>query len=62
MKKVSALAWAAAYVHDIDGGVAFGAVRKGLNTNMHGADEFMYLEDIITAAEIFTAVIIDMCR
>ena len=50
------------YVHDIDGGVAFGAVRKGLNTNMHGADEFMYLEDIITAAEIFTAVIIDMCR
>ncbi|MDY6061744.1 MAG: Sapep family Mn(2+)-dependent dipeptidase [Oscillospiraceae bacterium] len=49
------------YVHDIDGGVAFGAIRKGLETNMHGADEFMYIEDILTAAKIFTAVIIDVC-
>ena len=49
------------YVHDIEGGVAFGAVRKGLNTNMHGADEFMYVEDILTAAKIFAAVIADVC-
>lgn len=49
------------YVHDIDGGVAFGAIRKDLETNMHGADEFMYIEDILTAAKIFTAVIIEMC-
>ncbi|MBQ7596545.1 MAG: Sapep family Mn(2+)-dependent dipeptidase [Clostridia bacterium] len=49
------------YVHEIDGGVAFGAVRKGLNTNMHGANEFMYVEDILTAAKIFAAVIADVC-
>lgn len=49
------------YVHNIEGGVAFGAVRKNLETNMHGADEFMYIEDILTAAKIFTAVIIDVC-
>lgn len=50
------------YVHGIDGAVAFGAIRKNLNTNMHGANEFMYIEDIITAAKIYAAVIIDMCR
>lgn len=49
------------YVHDIEGGVAFGAVRKDLNTNMHGADEFMYIEDIVTASKIFAWVIADVC-
>ena len=49
------------YVHDIEGGVAFGAVRKDLNTNMHGANEFMYVEDIIKAAEIFAMVIAEVC-
>lgn len=50
------------YVHDIDGGVAFGAIRKDLNTNMHGANEFMYVEDLVTSAKIFASVIYDMCQ
>lgn len=50
------------YVHDIDSGVAFGAISRDTQTNMHGADEFMPIDDLLTAAEIFTQVIADVCR
>ena len=50
------------YVHNIEGGVAFGAIPKDVNTNMHGADEFIPLDALITAAEIFAGVIYDMCK
>ncbi len=49
------------YVHGIEGGVAFGAVMPGVNTNMHGADEFMPIDDLITAAKIFAKAIADLC-
>lgn len=50
------------YVHEIDGGVAFGAIMPDVDTNMHGADEFMPIDDLITAAKIFTKAIINICR
>lgn len=50
------------YVHDIESGVAFGAISRDLQTNMHGADEFMPIADLLTAAEIFTQVIADICE
>ena len=50
------------YVHDIEGGVAFGGVMPGVDTNMHGVDEFMPIDDLITAAKIFTLAIIDICK
>ena len=50
------------YVHNIESGVAFGAISRGLQTNMHGADEFMPIDDLLTAAEVFTQVIADICR
>lgn len=50
------------YVHDVEGGVAFGAIAKGVNTNMHGANEFMPVDDLITAAKIYASVIYDMCK
>ena len=50
------------YVHDIDTGVAFGAISRDTQTNMHGADEFMPINDLLTAAEIFTRVIINICK
>ena len=50
------------YVHNVEGGVAFGAIKKGVNTNMHGADEFMPVDDLITAAKIYAGVIYDLCR
>lgn len=50
------------YVHNIDTGVAFGAIGRDVQTNMHGADEFMPVDDLLTAAEIFTQVIADVCK
>lgn len=50
------------YVHNIESGVAFGAISRDLQTNMHGADEFVPIEDLLTAAEIFTQVIFDICK
>ena len=50
------------YVHDIENGVAFGAISRDTVTNMHGANEFMPIDDILTAAAIFTEVIAEICR
>lgn len=50
------------YVHNIESGVAFGAIGRDVQTNMHGADEFMPIADLLTAAEIFTQVIADICK
>lgn len=49
------------YVHGIPGGVAFGCTMPGVDTQIHGADEFVIIEDLITSAKIFTNVIIDIC-
>ncbi len=49
------------YVHDIDGGVAFGSAMPGTKNNIHGADEFAVIDEIIMSAKIFTQVIIDIC-
>ncbi len=49
------------YVHDINGGVAFGCVFPGVDTRMHGADEFIPVDDLILSAKMFTQVILDMC-
>lgn len=49
------------YVHNIENGVAFGAISRGTVTNMHGANEFMPIKDILTAAEIFAEVIVRIC-
>lgn len=49
------------YVHNIESGVAFGGIARDLQTNMHGADEFMPVKDLLTAAEIFTQVVINIC-
>ena len=48
------------YVHEIEGGVAFGAVMPNTDTNMHGADEFMPIDELLIAAKIFTYAIIDI--
>ena len=50
------------YVHNTTGGVAFGAAFPGENNNMHGADEFMLLENFILNAKIFANAIISICE
>lgn len=49
------------YVHDIPGGVAFGASMPGFVSNLHGPDERVNVADLLTAAKIFTQVIVDLC-
>ncbi len=49
------------YVHDIPGGVAFGASMPGFESNLHGANERMNIADMLTAIKIFAAVIYDLC-
>ena len=49
------------YVHEIEGGVAFGAEFLNENGNMHGADEFITEENLLKNAEIMAEAIIEIC-
>ena len=49
------------YVHDIEGGVAFGMEFPGENNNMHGADEFVLIESLMKSAKIYAAAIAELC-
>ena len=49
------------YVHDVPGGVAFGVVMPGEDVRMHGANERIKVEDLVTAAKIFAQAIADVC-
>lgn len=49
------------YVHDIDGGVAFGAEFPDEDGNMHGRDEFITEENLLKNAEIMAEAIIELC-
>lgn len=49
------------YVHDLKNGVAFGAVLPGIDTRMHGADEFMPIDNLITAVEVYAEAILRIC-
>ncbi len=50
------------YVHSIEGGVCFGAMMPDFEPGMHSADEHVRIADLITAARIFTQVIIELCQ
>ncbi len=49
------------YVHDIEGGVAFGAEYEGGSGNMHGADEYITEESLLLNAEIMAEAIKTIC-
>jgi succinyl-diaminopimelate desuccinylase len=49
------------YVHEIEGGVAFGCKMPGVNNNVHGANEFTSVEHLIVSAKMFAQAIIDIC-
>lgn len=50
------------YVHETEGGVAFGAEFPGDDNHMHGADEFITLESFVKNAKIFAAAIYSVCK
>lgn len=49
------------YVHDIPGGVAFGASMPGFVSNLHGPDERVNVADLLTASQIYAQVILELC-
>ncbi len=49
------------YVHELPDGVAFGCTMPGVDNRMHGADEFVILDDLMLSGEMFAQAIIDLC-
>lgn len=49
------------YVHNIDGGVAFGAERGDTDYHMHGADEWISVDELLRDAVLFAEVIAEIC-
>lgn len=49
------------YVHVIEGGVAFGPTMPGIDTRMHSNDEFIIVDDLLLAAQIYAQVIVEIC-
>lgn len=50
------------YVHNTEGGVAFGCAFPGENNKMHGAGEYMALGSLKLNAEIFASAILEICK
>ena len=49
------------YVHRLKNGVAFGCMMPGRDYNLHGADEYLVVDEIVRCAELFTQVIVELC-
>ena len=49
------------YVHDIEGGVAFGPTFPGFESNIHGNNERMSVEDALKAVRIYARAIAAIC-
>lgn len=52
------------YVHDIEGGVAFGPVFENIDydVNLHGANECIKLDDLLLAATIYAVAILEIAK
>ena len=50
------------YVHDVEGGVAFGAAFPGFEHNEHGANEKMSISSMIKAAKVYALSIYEICK
>ncbi len=49
------------YVHNIEGGVAFGAERGDTDYHMHGADEFIPVDELLKDTVLFANAIAEIC-
>ena len=49
------------YVHEIPGGVAFGAGMPDFASNLHGANERINIRDSLAACKIFALAIAELC-
>lgn len=49
------------YVHNVPGGVAFGAERGDTDYHMHGANEFITVDELLKDAVIYAEAIAEIC-
>lgn len=49
------------YAHDIPGGVAFGAAFPGVDNHMHGADEFIGVDELRLNAHLIAHAVAELC-
>ena len=49
------------YVHGVPGGVAFGSGLPGVENNVHGANEFISIDNLMTSAKMYAHAIIEIC-
>ena len=49
------------YVHNIEGGVAFGAERGDTDYHMHGDNEFVTTSELLRDSVLFAEVIVKLC-
>ena len=49
------------YVHNIPGGVAFGAGDAEFDSHLHGANERARVSALMQAARIYANVIVELC-
>lgn len=49
------------YVHEIEGGVAFGAEFLGDDNHMHSADEFICIDQLMLNVKMFALAILKIC-
>jgi len=49
------------YVHEIEGGIAFGIEFPGKDYRIHGADEFADINELLLTAQMYAAVIKELC-
>ncbi len=50
------------YVHGLERGVAFGCMTPDVDNHMHGDDEFMVIDTLMTSAKIFADAIVRICN
>ena len=49
------------YVHNIEGGVAFGMEFPNEDSRMHGANEFITVDNLVKSAQIYANAIVKLC-
>ena len=49
------------YVHEIPGGVAFGAGDPAFDSRLHGANERARLSQLLLCAQVYASVIAGLC-
>ena len=50
------------YVHEIEGGVAFGAEFPNEDGRMHSPDEFITVKNLLKNAEIMAEAMAELCK